>query len=206
MMFPRLKPSMPSCRRIERNPSFRKLEHDKKERKIAENQRFFDPFSWRLSATFGPATIATMTQKSQRLSEICQRLSSDYGKSPKKSWNFRKNRRKIEIFWQKMGQIPEKWEKLPFFGKNRGGFCSSLHGPLWGVYKGRFPFGGIGVQDGEKPRKQPPGAAQQERKAPLQGRERHKKPGVLSPGFVRCKWQNIQIAEIRTAYSPTAVI
>ena len=53
----------------------------------------------------------------QRLLQICQRLSSDYGEFPEKTWNFRKNRRKIEFFGKKWAKIQEKGIFSQFSGK-----------------------------------------------------------------------------------------
>ena len=149
-MWRRLKPNMPSFRRIDNLFIVRQLEPDKKDEKMHKNQRLFD-FCWRLlhiqpgdygasdygtkpwnPATFrlfqNPATFANMPATFQRLWQIP-------GKIPEFPEKSAENRN----FWKKMGQNPEKWDIFPNFRGNRGGFYPSFMARL-GAAWGPLPF------------------------------------------------------------------
>jgi hypothetical protein len=102
-----------------------------------------------------PATFSNMPASFQRLSDNSRKNPGIPGKIGEKSKFLGKNGSKIG----KMGYFPNFQEKS-------GADSPLFIWPVLGLYKGRFPFGGIGVQDGKKP---------------LQGQEGRKNRGYYPP-------------------------
>jgi hypothetical protein len=69
------------CPKIRVHLSADPVGYHKKQEKLQKNQR--------------------LSRFCQRLLQICQRLSSDFQGFPKKSWNIREKRRKIDFFGKK---------------------------------------------------------------------------------------------------------
>ena len=149
-MWRRLKPSMPSCRKSERNPSFCKLEPDKKIEKLQKISDFlasdysdYGPKTQRL----WPATFANMPATFQRLSGVPGKILASPEKTAEKPQK-----------WQKIGAKTEKWEKLPFFKRNRAQISCFPGAAVWPTRAGRdasFWLSCIGVAAGGKTRHGP---------------------------------------------------
>lgn len=158
-MWRRLKPSMPSFRRIDDLSIIRQIEPDKKGEEISDFLIFFSDYGmvsgdYRASdygknpgkpATFRlfqkPATFANMPATFQRLWGI-----------PGKILEFPEKSAENRNFWEKMGQKSEKWGIFPKFPKFRGNISPGAGG-FWGrfysapgaCFGARFPSPGIGV-------------------------------------------------------------
>ena len=89
---------MQSFRRIDGNPSFRELEPDKKDRKIAKIQRLLDIFK-------NPSDFQTNFPRGQRLSDICRKIFRFANFDAKKFEN-------PEISIQKLQNPEFTWENM----------------------------------------------------------------------------------------------